>query len=109
MIFLFVFFVAIAAINNADSLNVHLVCHSHDDVGWLSTVDQYYIEQVQYIIDSVISALEANPERKFIYVEQAFFQRWWRVQSDERKNVTRQLVKSGQLEFVNGGTSISSR
>ena len=24
------------------ALNVHLICHSHDDVGWLKTVDQYY-------------------------------------------------------------------
>jgi hypothetical protein len=22
-------------------LNVHIVCHSHDDAGWLKTVDQY--------------------------------------------------------------------
>jgi alpha-mannosidase len=24
-------------------LNVHLVPHSHDDVGWLKTIDQYFV------------------------------------------------------------------
>ena len=73
---IFLFFILVVTTSTVNSLNVHLICHSHDDVGWLSTVDQYYTEQVQYIIDSVISALGENPERKFIYVEQAFFQRW---------------------------------
>lgn len=43
--------------------NVHLVPHSHDDTGWLKTVDQYYYGTnnsiqnagVQYIIDSVLT------------------------------------------------------
>ncbi|KAK8644092.1 hypothetical protein V6N13_123408 [Hibiscus sabdariffa] len=74
-------------------INVHLVPHSHDDVGWLKTVDQYYFGGnntirgacVQNVLDSVISALLEDQNRKFIYVEMAFFQRWWRQQSNAKK------------------------
>jgi hypothetical protein len=27
---------------NKELINVHLICHSHDDVGWLKTVDEYF-------------------------------------------------------------------
>lgn len=60
-------------------LNVHLVPHSHDDVGWLRTIDQHYkgfnnsIQGgcVENVTDSPVPALLSNPDRKFIYVEQA--------------------------------------
>ena len=28
--------------NGQDKLHIHLIPHSHDDVGWLKTVDQYF-------------------------------------------------------------------
>ncbi|XP_031277259.1 probable alpha-mannosidase At5g13980 [Pistacia vera] len=92
-------------------INVHLVAHSHDDVGWLKTVDQYYVGSnnsiqgacVQNVLDSIVPALLADKNRKFIYVEQAFFQRWWTDQSEEVQDTMKQLIKSGQLELINGG------
>ncbi|KAK7282128.1 hypothetical protein RIF29_10693 [Crotalaria pallida] len=92
-------------------LNVHLVPHSHDDVGWLKTIDQYYVGSnnsiqgacVQNVLDSLVPALLADKNRKFIYVEQAFFQRWWREQSEDVQKTVKNLVNAGQLEFINGG------
>ena len=92
-------------------INVHLVPHSHDDVGWLKTVDQYYYGSrrditpvgVQYILDSVVPELMKDPKKRFIYVEMAFFQRWWREQHDIMRHHVRRLVENGQLEFILGG------
>ena len=50
------------------------MAHTHDDVGWIKTVDEYYTSTVQYILNTVIPELEAHPERRFIYVETAFSQ-----------------------------------
>lgn len=51
---------------------MHLVPHTHDDVGWLKTVDQYYygakndIQRagVQYILGTVMDSLARNPSRR---------------------------------------------
>ncbi|KAL1005722.1 hypothetical protein UPYG_G00063150 [Umbra pygmaea] len=96
-------------------LNVHLVPHTHDDVGWLKTVDQYFYGDrnhiqhagVQYILDSVVDQLLKNPDRRFIYVETAFFYRWWKQQSEDVQKTVKQLVNQGRLEFVNGGWCMS--
>ncbi|RHY39717.1 hypothetical protein DYB30_005618, partial [Aphanomyces astaci] len=89
---------------STDKLNVHLIPHTHDDPGWLLTVDQYFTQEVDYILDTVVTELQKDPNRRFMYVEQAFFQRWWREQTNETKQLVKQLVKNGQLDLsANGG------
>jgi alpha-mannosidase len=95
-------------------ITIHVVPHSHDDVGWLKTVEQYFDgsrRDIQWTgvrteLTSVIDALWANPDRKFSEVEMKFFSMWWDLQSDTMKDRTRKLVENGQLELINGGWSM---
>lgn len=102
-------------IKDGDFINVHIVPHTHDDVGWLKTVDQYYYGSrtniqnagVQYILDSVMDSLRKDKNRRFIYVETAFFWKWWIKQHDTVKSQVRKFVNNGQLEFISGGWSMN--
>ena len=85
------------------SLTVHVIPHSHDDVGWLVTPTEYYENKVRYIIETYLDSLLANPERRFIQVETYFLQRWWRDATESRRAQYRQIVARGQVEFVIGG------
>ena len=97
--------------NNKKVLNIHVVPHTHDDVGWLKTVDQYYTGQnrtiqhacVRDILDSVVPALLENEHRTFVYVEMKFFSMWWNQQSDVVKDQVRFLIANHQFTFANGG------
>ncbi|XP_060838044.1 lysosomal alpha-mannosidase-like isoform X2 [Rhopalosiphum padi] len=96
-------------------LNVHFIPHTHDDVGWLKTVDQYYfgtnssiqLAGVQFILDSVVNELAKDPNKRFIYVETAFFWKWWVDQSEETQSIVKDLVASGRLEFIGGAWSMN--
>jgi len=99
------------SISDGKTLNVHVVPHTHDDVGWLKTVDEYFWGRntsiqdacVNDILDSVVSALLDNPFRTFTYVETKFFSMWWERQTDAVKESVRFLVSNNQLHFANGG------
>lgn len=53
-----------------------MIPHTHDDLGWNWTIDEYYIKWVRDIFNSVLNSLErsqneSNP-RKFVYSEVGF-------------------------------------
>ncbi|XP_070524278.1 lysosomal alpha-mannosidase isoform X4 [Cardiocondyla obscurior] len=100
---------------NPKKLNIHLVPHTHDDVGWLKTVDQYYFGShskiqkagVQYILDSVIKSLLADPNRRFIYVETAYLWKWWLRQDEKVRADVKMLINEGRLEIIGGAWSMN--
>ncbi|EEC11288.1 lysosomal alpha-mannosidase, putative [Ixodes scapularis] len=51
---------------------------------------------VRTILDSVVRELQANPERRFTYVEMGFFSRWWDDQSGDTRQLVRELVDAGE-------------
>ena len=72
---------------NVEPLTVHLVPHSHDDIGWLKTIDEYYtgynqdiaIADVSSILDTVVDQLVLDDTKVFTQVEMKFFTMWyWR-------------------------------
>ena len=54
-----------------------------------------------------MSELNKDPKKKFIYVETAFFWKWWLEQSDAMKHTVKNLVNNGQLEFIGGAWSMN--
>lgn len=64
-----------------------LTCTARNDIQWAG---------VQYILDSVIQELINDRNKRFIYVEMAFFHRWWQQQHDSLQHRVRGLVNEGQ-------------
>ena len=90
----------------ADASHVfHIIAHSHCDPGWLNTFEGYYMADVRGILDSVLSALQRDTSRRFVWSETSYFARWWEVTSQQQRHTFRQLLAAGQFEFVNGGWS----
>mmetsp|Transcript_29548 Transcript_29548/g.45022 ORF Transcript_29548/g.45022 Transcript_29548/m.45022 type:complete len:181 (-) Transcript_29548:2541-3083(-) len=93
---------------------IHIVPHSHDDVGWLKSVNAYFDgshheikwASVELTISNVIDSLISNPERKFSEVEMKFFSMWFDKQPDWKKEKVRDMIKSGQIEIINAGWSM---
>jgi hypothetical protein len=97
----------------AAPLRVHVAPHSHDDVGWNEAYLEYYAgtgpltgRNVTRILTAVVAGLLANPQRRFSYVEQAFFALFFEAASPPLQDTLRSLVAGGRLVFLGGGWSM---
>ena len=60
---------------------------------------------VNTILTTVVVALTEEPDRRFAWSEFKYFEKWWKLQKEYRRNQVRNLLDTKQLEFVNGGWS----
>ena len=115
--FICLFTFALFGLASGEKKMRYFIPHSHDDLGWVKTIDEYYNDSVRSIFDTVLTALEENPEnmpyskkRKFIYSEVGFLKKYLEEdpsKSEEKKERIRKLIKTKQWEFINGGMSQS--
>ena len=93
------------------ALNIHIQPHSHNDLGWLKTFDEYLIGRnnsiqqagVRWIYDSVVQALLRDENRRFITVEMGFLMRWLDTQPASVRADVQMLVAQDRLQVTNGG------
>jgi alpha-mannosidase len=114
-----------ATLDNPRVLNVHVVPHTHNALGHLKTVEQYYYglnqtiqsTHVQASLDSIMLALAEHENRTFTLSEQRYFSMWWLGLDSSSTSTapwnattTKSLVKyfldKQQLSFAHGGWSI---
>ncbi|CAF3366663.1 unnamed protein product [Rotaria sp. Silwood1] len=109
-----------------DVINVHIICHTHLDPGWLNSVDGYFfgidhgpnnqkggqtyrhnMPSVLTIFNNVVSALLENAQRRFVMVEMSFIWRWWKRLDEDYKKIIRKLLKDGRIDIA-GGSWVSN-
>tara|TARA_R110002050_G_scaffold47119_1_gene110272 strand:- start:2837 stop:3169 length:333 start_codon:yes stop_codon:yes gene_type:complete len=74
----------------------YLIAHSHCDVGWKSTFDEYYYNNVQYILDNVVQFLAGDVAKRFVWSEVSYFAAWYRKQGQEKQKAVRSVKRMKQ-------------
>lgn len=72
--------------------------------GWLKTFDKYYTEQTQHILNNMVSKLQEDPRRRFIWAEVSFFAKWWDNISAQKRAAVRRPVPTGEAERPSGSS-----
>lgn len=92
---------------NQYTATTHVINHSHQDLGWIKTIDEYYNDQVREIFDSVFHSLKKH-HRKFV-ISDIYFLKMYLLEGNKDKKIhkIKKFIRRKQLEFVNGGIAMA--
>lgn len=108
-IYLLCFIIFESIKSKSEPITIHIIPHTHDDAGWLNTFQEYFDGKgnlnisVSKILDNMVVSLNERADRTFIYVEMAYFEKWYINITEEVKQQVKDFIKEGRLEFINGG------
>ena len=88
---------------SADKISLIFLPHSHCDPGWTSTLDGYYKNSVQNILDKMLTFLTQHRDVTYVWAETVYFEMWWRGLDEVRRDGVMALLREKRLEIVNGG------
>jgi hypothetical protein len=93
----------LALLPHAAPLELHLLSHTHADVGWLQTPGSLARVNVTRILDGVVGNLanDTAKRRRFVWDEMYFLEWWWtKHATTAQQNLFRSFVADGRIEFV---------
>lgn len=63
--------------------------------GWLETFEGYFVRDVNSILTGVMGELVRDKEKRFVWSEISFFQRWYERQTIDTKLKLKKLIANG--------------
>ncbi|CAH8534087.1 unnamed protein product [Schistosoma turkestanicum] len=86
-----------------EPLEVFIVPFSHQDPGWIKTLEGYFTTETKPILDATLTILNEKDEARFVYSEVSFLNLWINTLSAEQKQSFKKLLQNGHWEIVSGG------
>lgn len=84
-------------------LRVIVMPHSHNDPGWLQTMEGYFATSTKQIITNMVNKLTEHSNMTFIWTEMTFLSMWWETAEPHLRTKLRSLLDEGRLEIPTGG------
>ena len=86
--------------------NYHLIAHSHDDLGWIVSEDDYSNLMVSRILRSSAKYVAENADAKFSFCNIGFLKHWIDQDAINNTRLFKAAVATGRMEILNGGYAV---